>query len=437
MANMPKVVIVGRTNVGKSTLFNRLAENVRSLMLDQEGVTRDFLTDIICWQDRCFELIDSGGIALRKSEDPLAEKVRSIAWSVLEQADVVLFVCDGTVGPLEEDVQLAKAIHKMKKPTILVVNKADSGQTDEHLFSFKRLGFDYSIPISAQHGTGTSDLLDALLAVMPKQVSHKEEKPEYKVVLLGKPNVGKSSLMNLLIQTDRSLVTDIPGTTREALSAPRTFYQQTVMLTDTPGIRRKRTIDEPLEKMMVQTSFRALDNADVVLLLIDGSTGQISDQELKLAFYAFDQGKALILLINKEDLMDDFKREQLEEQLDYYKHFFKKIPRLYISCKSGKHIGRILSLVSEVWQRYNQTFPDDLLTQICVDALTRTPLYRQKEMLVLKRVRQLKTAPPILLLKVNRPQWIGESQRAFLENTLRSHIDLRGVPVLFIARKGR
>ncbi|HEX2978157.1 MAG TPA: ribosome biogenesis GTPase Der [Candidatus Babeliales bacterium] len=435
MSSLPQVVIVGRTNVGKSTLFNRLSTDVKSMTLDYEGVTRDFVRDTVCWKDTCFELIDSGGISIHKVHDPLGERVRQLGFDLIEKADLLLFVVDGKAGLTEDDRQLIQVVRRKGNKVLLAINKMDSNQAQEMLYEFVQLGFDEQFPISAQHGTGIAELLDAILAALPKHAKIKEEEPRYSVVLLGKPNVGKSSLMNLLLEQERSIVFDQPGTTREAITEPIKFYQETIAMTDTPGIRKKRSIDESLEEMMVKSSFRAVKNASIILLLIDSPQGHMSDQELKLAFYCFQEGKAIILLFNKDDLMTDFNRKDLAFDLERYDYFIKKIPSLTISCKTGKNIGKILPLVKKVWERNTQKLNDLELTQVFKAALERTPLYYQSKLLMLYRAEQVRNAPITVLLYVNEPKWFGQSQVSFFENVMREHFDLVGVPVLFILRK--
>lgn len=241
--------------------------------------------------------------------------------------------------------------------------------------------------------------------------------------------------MNLLLESERSIVAQEPGTTREPITEQLRFYQETIQLTDTAGIRRKRGVTEELETMMVKTSFKAVERADIVLLMIDGSEAQLSDQVLKLAFYVFENNKALIFLFNKEDITTDENRADLEHEFEKYEFFLKKIPKLYISCKTGKNIGKIIPLVTHVWERYNQTFSDQKITEIFKNALAKTPLYHKESLLILRKAKQIKTAPLIFLLIVNEPAWFGQSQLAFFENVLRKHVDLIGVPVKFIPRK--
>ncbi len=242
MKSLGSVVLVGRMNVGKSTLFNRISKDVKSITLDYEGVTRDFIKEEVDWKGRPFDLIDSGGIHLRKSQDPLFEAVRKKVLELVEKAAVIVFMVDGTVGIVPEDREIATYLHKIGKPVILVVNKMDSKTAQEHLYEFERLGFASIIPLSAEHGRGIEDLLDVIIELLPERPAHHEEtEPLFKVMLLGKPNVGKSSLMNSLLKEERSLVSEIPGTTREAVSEQIMFYKEAIELTDTPGITKKKS----------------------------------------------------------------------------------------------------------------------------------------------------------------------------------------------------
>jgi GTPase len=430
------VVIVGRTNVGKSSLFNRLSSDVKSMTLDFEGVTRDFIRDTVCWKETCFDLVDTGGVSFKKAPDAIGEQARQVALSMLESADQIIFVVDGSVGIVGEDREIAKLLHKLGKPVIMVVNKIDVRGAQENFYEFERLGFPSSIGVSCTHGSGTGELLNMLVDLLPtKKEKAIEEKPAYKVVLLGKPNVGKSSLLNLILNKERAIVSDVPGTTREALSENIMFYQEDIQITDTPGIRKKSSVRETLETMMVKTSLRAVEDADIVLLLIDASAGQLADQELKLAFYAFTQlHKAVILLFNKQDLVDESMQAYLEHNLELYEHLLKKVEKLDISCKTGKNIGKIMPLVHEVWARYNQQISDHDLTILCREALTHKPLFHKTLPLKIFRVRQVKTAPVTLLMIVNQPRWFQDSQLGYFDNVLRKRFNFKGVPLKFIPR---
>ncbi len=430
-----KVVIVGRTNVGKSTLFNRLSTSVKSMTLDYEGVTRDFISDTVDWKGRHFELIDTGGIDFKKGLEFLVEVVRERAIKVLKEADLVLFVCDGAIGVTAEDQTLARFVHKLDKPTLMLMNKVDSKHTQDHVDEFYRLGFKETLAISAEHGIGIAELLDAILEALPQQLPEVPEEPLYKVVLIGKPNVGKSSLMNILVGKDRSLVADIAGTTREAISDKVLFHKETIQVTDTAGVRRKSSVDDGIEQLMVKSSLTAIKESDIVLLLIDGQEAQLSQQELKLLAYAYDENKSVILLRNKEDLIDGDIEAQWKFDTSSYEYLLKKVEILTISCKTGYNVGKILPLIKEVWDRFGMHFTTTDVTVILKEALDRTPLYHNQQRLKLFSAKQIGTKPPLIRLNVNEPLWFGPSQKSFFENVLRKHYNLKGVPVVFAVRK--
>lgn len=436
MNKKPSVIIVGRMNVGKSTLFNRLSDRVKSMTMDYEGVTRDFVKDTISWQGRTFDILDTGGINLRKTQDELLAKAREVALNLVKDTDIVLFVVDGTIGVVKEDREIAKLLHKMGKIVYLIINKIDSKKSDEHEDEFKQLGFKTILRVSAEHARGIGDILDLLAQELPEHGSAQEEDPKSRVVLLGKPNVGKSSLMNLILKKERSIVSEIAGTTREALSDKVSFYSEDILMTDTPGIRKKRSVTEDLETLMVKSSMRALNDANVVLLLIDASEGKISDQELKLAFYAFtEKFKALALLFNKQDLATEDTRAQLKHSMSEYEYVFKKVPQINISCTTDKNIGKVLPLIKELCDRGNQQLNEDALKLLFKEALMHKPLYCNGNMLIFYGARQIKTQPITIVLIVNEPKWFGPSQIMFFENILRAKYNLLGVPVKFFVRK--
>ncbi len=436
MKRLPRVVIVGRMNVGKSTLFNRLATNVKSLALDYDGVTRDFIKDTVFWQGKEFELIDTGGISLRKTSDSILETVRLKALEVVRSADVVLFVCDAKVGVLPEDREISKFLHTLSATTLIVVNKIDSSQAGENIYEFDRMGHQTVFQVSAHHGTGIGELLEVVVANLSLgALITEQQEPSCKVVLLGKPNVGKSSLMNLLVRQERSIVADQPGTTREAVVEKVSFFKEDIILTDTAGVRRKRSIHEPLEGLMVKSSFKALKDADIVLLLVDVSHGRLSDQELKLAFYAFEHHKALMILFNKYDLVDEEMKQSIAFNLEPHQHLLKKVEQMNISCITQKNVGKLLSKINVLCKRYAQKFSDDEISVLFKEALVKRPLYHKTNPLRVLRVRQIATSPITLLIIANEPKWFGKSQLSFFENQLRRFKDLRGVPIKFVVRK--
>jgi GTP-binding protein len=433
---LPRVIIVGRMNVGKSTLFNRLSVNAKSMTFDYEGVTRDFIKDIITWRDHTFELIDTGGISITKSSDEIQEQVRQRALGLLGSAELLLLVCDGTVGMTNEDRDIAKVCRKVGKKIILVVNKSDNKKSQEHEYDFDKLGIKPTISLSALHGSATGDLLDAICDALPAPVDVVEEaEPTCKIVILGKPNVGKSSLMNLLLKEERAIVSPVAGTTREAIAEKITFYKQDLLLTDTPGIRRKRSINQTLETMMVKSSFRAVEHADLILLLIDSSSDAIADQELKLAFYVFEHYKSLIIIFNKDDLSTPGIKQDMDRSLSVYHYFLKKIPQLHISCKDEKNVGKVLPLVKKVYENSCRKIADDELTMLIKEALRKKPLYFNTMVINVLRVRQIAINPVTIVLISHTPEWFGPTQLGFFDNIIRAKYELQGAPIKFLTRK--
>lgn len=435
MSLMHKVVIVGRTNVGKSSLFNRIAPNVKSLTLDLEGVTRDMITDFAEWNNVKFEIIDTGGIDLcKKTSDEMTCLVTQRVKRVLEQASLLLFVVDGQTGVTEKDMQIRKLLHSLGKPTLVLVNKVDSAHQEDMLAPFYNLGFDKIFGVSAVHSRNIADVLDAIvkeLATIKLSEKTIDDKPEFKVALLGRPNAGKSSLMNLLLDQDFSIVSPIAGTTREALRKRIALNKNVIELIDTAGVRKKNNVDTDLESLMVTNALQAAKRAHIVLLVIDVQEPELTAQELKLTSYAFDNGSAVIVLFNKQDLLDDYKKEQLDSSLDAYKFFIAKLETLNISCKTGKNVGKVLPMVQEVWQRFNMKLTDRFLTDLFVAAIAKTPLFKMGQQVFLYKARQIGNAPMRIELIVKNVVIFDTSHKAFFENVLRKAVDLKSVPVFF------
>jgi len=434
--NFPRVALVGRTNVGKSTLFNRIAKRTESLVADQSGVTRDYLAEVVTIQGKSFELIDTGGFAPGGTEDPLYPSIAAVSDQACTEADIILFVCDGKNGLTLEDQAVAKRLHRLKKTVFLVLNKADNKkQFKDHEADFYALGFESWFAVSAVHGTGMDTLMQAVVEKLPEHTLDAPEAPSFKIALLGKPNVGKSSLMNALLNEQRSIVSEIAGTTREAISERLSFYGQDILVTDTAGIRRKRKVTDDLETLMVKSSLAAVRQADIILLLVDSSTGRLSDQELKLMFYAFEEHKAMLLVYNKSDLMADDTKALWDYENSEYEFILKNIPSINVSCKTGKNVGYVLREIEKIRARFIQPINSAALTIDLHEHFRSKPLFHKGVKLQVFSIQKLKEKGMQFAICVNDPRWFGSSQLQCIENFLRKKYDLLGCPVHFIITK--
>jgi len=431
---MHKVVVVGRTNVGKSSLFNRIAPRVKSLTLDQEGVTRDLITDFVTWNGVTFELVDTGGIDLYHKTDEMTTIVTHKVQQALDHASLFLMVVDAQTGVTEQDMKIARLLHTYKQPTLILVNKVDSKHQDELVHDFYQLGFEEIFGVSALHGRSVADMLDRVVDHLADiKVTEKviDETPEFRVALLGRPNAGKSSLMNQLLKQDFSIVSPVAGTTREALRKRIAFNKSVIELIDTAGVRKKSSVEGELEGMMVTNALQAAKRAHIVLLVMDVQEPEVTAQELKLTSYALENGSAVIVLFNKQDLLTDDSAQQHDMSLSEYEHVLKKIETLNISCKTGKNIGKVLPLVQEVWDRYQQKFADRYLTDLLVAAISKTPLFKNGNQIYLHKAKQVGHAPLRIELTLKNAVIFEDSHRAFFENVLRKNIDLKSVPILW------
>lgn len=439
MSKLANVVIVGRTNVGKSTLFNKITQTQRSIVLDQEGVTRDCIMERAEWNGVAFNLVDTGGISLIKKQDFISQQIYNKVEQVIHDAAVILFVCDIQIGITQEDKRIARKLLKLQNEgctIFLVINKVENDYTRLRLYEFEQLGFTRIFGVSSHHSQGIGDLLDSVTQVIDASNS-----PQFtqgplipRITLAGRPNAGKSSLINCLSNEDFAIVSPIEGTTREALHKKINFNKAIFELVDTAGIRRQRSVDEGLETMMVKNSLQAIRHAHMVLLLMDASEPHLSAQVLKLAQYAFDNGSALILLINKLDLFTPDMIAELENSMAEYDFIIKKIETMKISCLTGKNINKILPLVETVWERYELQLEELFLTDLFKEALVRTPLYKSGNILTFYKAIQTSSAPMRIDLVVRNPEYFGQNQFSFFENVLRKAINLKSVPVIFNVR---
>lgn len=434
----PTVVLVGRTNVGKSTLFNRLASEQKSIVFEREGVTRDYIEEKITWADKTFKLIDTGGFEFKRNMSEIETRVQEKVLKLLDNASLLLFVCDGKNGLTQGDLHIAKILHRTKKPVIVVINKADNRRAlEDNMSEFFSLSFDEMIPVSSIHGTGIGRLLERVTDIVPQPTEFEGEVPRYKMVIIGKPNVGKSSLMNLLLKQERSIVSPVAGTTREPISEMLQYADELIQLVDTAGVRKKSRVDDELEQLMVKSSMEAIREADVVLLMIDASEGKISDQELKLLFYVYEVHKPVVILYNKTDLIkeDDYTKSLLLSSQAEYNFVLKKTPQINISCLSKKNLHKVIDNVNALVKRCGQSFNSTELDEFVKENLSAKPMYHKRILLRLFKIRNVPAQIPTFVLHVNYPEFFGPTQLGFIENIIRSRYDLKGCPIQFSVKK--
>jgi GTP-binding protein len=431
----PVVAIVGRSNVGKSTLFNRILGSRTAVVDAQAGVTRDRLYRDAEWAGRHFTLVDTGGIE-SENDEPMASRVSNQARHAIAEADLILFVVDGKTGLLNEDEQVATILRRSGKPVILVVNKIDDFSKPLPLAEFYPLGFGDPVPVSAAEGLNTGDLLDLVVEKLPAAAG--EPEPEaVRIAVIGRPNVGKSSLVNALLGEERVIVSDVPGTTRDAIDTRFRRGEREYVFTDTAGIRRKAKIRESIERYSVLRAARALARSDLALIVLDAAAG-VTNQDQRIAGLAEEAGKATIIVVNKWDLMDEAVvsiaryREGLREAL----RFISYAPALFVSAATGRGIKRILDTVDAVMKEYHRQFPTKTLNQVFHDAFAIAPPPAQKgKRLKLFYSTQVATGPPTFLLFVNDPELVSRGYRRYLENQLRRIYGFHGTPIRIAFRR--
>ena len=368
----PIVAIVGRPNVGKSTLFNIFANSRISIVEDTPGVTRDRLYADTEWLDNEFMMVDTGGIEIMNT-DKIAVSIRQQAQIAIAEADVILFVCDARAGITHEDAEVAKMLRQSKKPIVLAINKADSPKQEMEIFEFYNLGIGEPIPVSAANHLGLGDLLDAVVEKFPETSAYGEDgnEDEIKVALIGRPNVGKSSIFNTLVGEERSIVSDVAGTTRDAIDTPVIREGQKFLFIDTAGMRRKARIDEPIEKYSIIRSLRAVDRSDVVLMVIDAIDG-VTEQDKKIAGYAHEAGKGIVLVVNKWDLYDKDNTSTLRytENLRRELVFMQYAPVVFVSAMTKQRIHRLPEVIHYVAEQNAMRISTSVLNPVSYTHLT-------------------------------------------------------------------
>lgn len=435
--SLPIVAVVGRPNVGKSTLFNKLVGKRLSIVEDTPGVTRDRIYSKCEWRNREFMLVDTGGIE-PASEDIILAQMRRQAQVAIEKADVIVFLTDIRCGVTADDYEVASMLQKSGKPIVLAVNKCDTiGEPPAEFYEFYNLGMGDPYPVSAQHGNGSGDLLDAIFEYFPENDADEYDEEYIKVAVIGKPNVGKSSLINRIAGEERAIVSDIAGTTRDATDTIIENENGKYVFIDTAGIRRKSKVTEKIEHYSVLRAYMAVDRADVCVIVIDAQVG-FTDQDSKVAGYAHEQGKACIVAVNKWDAvekdtntMDEYTNE-LKEKFS----FMSYVPFIFISAKTGQRVNNLYPLINNVANQNSMRIKTGMLNDVLSYATTRVqPPSDKGKRLKIYYMTQASTKPPTFVVFVNRADLFHFSYQRYIENQIRQTFGLTGTPVRFVIRE--
>jgi len=430
----PIVAIVGRTNVGKSTLLNRLASRRIAVVADLPGTTRDRVFAFVFWQGRELTVVDTGGWQAKPSTS-LEKKVKQQVEAAVAQADVIIFLVDAGDGAIAADEEIAEVLRATNKPIILAVNKVDSAKQANQVADFYHLGMGEPIAISAYHNRGIDDLMDAVLASLPPQPSGIAEPTQAKLAIVGRPNVGKSTLLNALLGDERAIVHESPGTTRDSLDAIMQWGDKEILLVDTAGIKRRGRVDAGVDYYSLLRALQSINRCDVALLLIDAGEF-ITAQDMHIAGYIIEVGKGIMLLVNKWDLVPKEQRQEFKGSVEQRFRFASYIPVIYISAKLGQGINKIVPQAWEVWQERQKLVPQSEVDELVKQAVSSYPPprvgYRQ---LRIARAYQDKSQLATFVLEVNDPQLVHFSYQRYLENKLRQGFGFRGVPLKLIFTK--
>jgi len=434
----PIIAIVGRPNVGKSTLFNRIAGERKAIVFDEPGVTRDRNYAEVEWGDVHFTLIDTGGFE-PVSKDRIFVLMAEQCQLAMDEADVILFVMDGKEGLTPSDQKIADILRRQEKPVFFVVNKVDGPQHEEKVYEFYGLGVEPLYSISADHRYGVEDLIDEVVKVLPKSAEELEDQEATKVSVIGRPNVGKSSLINRLLGYKRVLVDEVPGTTRDAIDTAIEKDGKRYILIDTAGIRRKSRISLKLEKYSIVEAFRTIDQSDVVLLLLDATEG-VTDQDARVGGFIHEKGKGCILVVNKWDLIekDSETLGEFEEKVYESFKYLSYAPILFISAKTGQRVDKVLDQVDQVMEQARKRISTGSLNKSFgrwTEKL-QPPLYKNRRV-KLNYITQISTSPPTFLIYTNIPEGIHFSYERYLINQMRKAFSFEGVPIRLHFRKKR
>ena len=434
---MSLVAIVGRPNVGKSTLFNRLVGMRQAIVDDISGVTRDRHYGRCEWCGREFSVVDTGGYTTN-SDDVFEAAIREQVQIAINEADVILFMVEAATGATDYDAEIADVLRRARKPVILAVNKVDSGEKMYDAYQFYSMGLGELFSISAGNGAGTGDLLDAIVKVLPEDVQTEDPYAGLpRIAIVGKPNVGKSSLTNALLGTDRNIVTPVAGTTRDAIETYYNKFGHEFMLVDTAGIRRKAKVHEDLEFYSVMRSIRAIEHSDVCIMMIDATTG-MEAQDMNIFNLILKNRKGVVLVVNKWDLFikDSNTLKQYEQTLRARLAPFTDVPIIFTSVLKMTRIQDVLDAVTRVYENYSTKIPTARINEAMLPIIEETPPPSIKGKYVkIKYITQLPTRFPAFAFFCNLPQYIKEPYKRFLENKLRENFDLTGCPIQIFFRQ--
>jgi GTP-binding protein len=427
--SLPIIAVVGRPNVGKSTLVNRLVQGQDAIVHAMRGVTRDRSYHHADWNGREFMLVDTGGIEMT-SDDAFGESIRRQAIIAAEEADAVLFVVDGSTGVTAGDTDVARVLQRSGRPVFLVVNKSDTPGDESPAYEFWNLGLSEPRAISALHGHGTGDLLDDLVKVLPEGEPERTD-GEVNVAIIGRPNAGKSSIYNRLIGAERSIVSAVAGTTRDAIDTVVERDGVRYRLVDTAGLRRQSRIDQSVEYYSFVRAMRAIDRADVALLMVDSSEGAITDGDQRVARFAEDRGCAIVVLLNKWDLLaDDEARAAIEEDIPRKLGFISYAPILRVSALTGRGVDKLFAMIDTVYATFTQQVSTSKINKFLSDLReTGHTISRSGAQLRMKYGTQTHSAPPGFTFFANHPKLVDENYKRYLENRMREVFDFTGTPI--------
>lgn len=439
---MPKpiVAIVGRPNVGKSTLFNRLAGERISIVEDKPGITRDRIYSSAEWLDHKFSIIDTGGIEVG-TEDEIVYRIREQAELAITEADVIIFLVDGQEGVTTQDQEVAQLLYRTRKPIVLAVNKLDNPKMMQEVYSFYELGFGEPFGISVTHGTGLGDLLDEVAKHFPDHEEEMYAEDVIKFCVIGRPNVGKSSLVNALLGEDRVMVSDIAGTTRDAVDTPFTREDQDFVIIDTAGVRKRGKVYESTERFSVMRAMSAIERSDVCLLLINAEEG-IIEQDKRIVGYALEAGRAIAIIVNKWDAVTDKTDKtaiEFEKVIRKEFPFMPWAPILFVSAKTKQRVHKIIDIVKTIAENHSMRISTSTVNSVIEDAVTMVPPPTDKgRKLRVLYTTQVATRPPSFAVFVNNKELSHFSYERYLENKLRASFGFEGTPMrLFIRERSK